>query len=277
MLLKESCLRVIPDQFDLESIGGLHKLKQWVESRKVLLGKDARDQGLPLPSGVLFMGISGCGKSLAAKTIASAWDLQLIRLDMNLVLSGIYGPPEYAFDRATRIAESIAPVVLWIDEMENSFGYDSEGGGAGGNVNVFSSFLTWMQEKSEGVFVAATANRINKLPAEMIRRGRFDQVFFIDLPDDQAREEIFKIHILAAGGQVTKFDFGILTLLTKGWSGAEIAEVVKAARIEAFNHDRPFTQQDISLKTSSIIPLSKTMKEQFNQLKSWSMNRATPA
>lgn len=276
LLLKESCLRVITDHLELENIGGLHRLKQWVESRKVLLGKDARDKGLPLPSGVLFMGISGCGKSLAAKTIASAWDLQLIRLDMNLVLSGIYGPPEFAFDRATRIAESIAPVVLWIDEMENSFGYDSEGG-TGGNVNVFSSFLTWMQEKAEGVFVAATANRINKLPAEMIRRGRFDQVFFIDLPDDQAREEIFRIHIAAAGGQVNKFDYGILTLLTKGWSGAEIAELVKAARIEAFNHDRPFTQQDISLKSSSIVPLSKTMKEQFNQLKSWSMNRATPA
>jgi hypothetical protein len=276
MLLKESCLRVIPDRLDLDSIGGLHRLKDWVNSRKILLGKDAQDQGVPLPSGVLFMGISGCGKSLAAKTIASAWDLQLIRLDMNLVLSGMYGSPEYAFDRATRIAESIAPVVLWIDEMENSFGYDDDNA-SGRNVNVFSSFLTWMQEKPAGLFVAATANRINKLPAEMIRKGRFDQVFFIDLPDDQAREEIFRIHISNAGGEPGEFDYGVLTLLTEGWSGAEIEQVVKAARIEAFNAGRPFNQQDISLKSSSIIPLSRTMKEQFNQLRSWSMDRATPA
>ncbi len=276
MLLKESCLRVIPNRFDIDSIGGLYRLKEWVSSRKRLLGKEAQDQGVPLPTGVLFMGISGCGKSLAAKTIASAWDLQLVRLDMNLVLSGVYGPPEYAFDRATRIAESISPVVLWIDEMENSFGYDDDKA-AGRNVNVFSSFLTWMQEKPPGLFVAATANRINKLPAEMIRKGRFDQVFFIDLPDERAREEIFRIHIAAAGGEAKKFDFGVLTLLTKGWSGAEIEQVVKAARIEAFNAGRPFTQQDISLKSSSIVPLSRTMKEQFNQLRSWSMDRATPA
>ena len=276
MLLKETCLRVIPDQLDLDQIGGLNRLKEWVNTRKSLLGKDARDQGVPLPSGVLFMGVSGCGKSLAAKTIASAWDLQLVRLDMNLVLSGMFGPPEYAFDRATRIAESISPVVLWIDEMENSFGYDDDKA-SGRNVNVFSSFLTWMQEKPSGLFVAATANRINKLPAEMIRKGRFDQVFFIDLPDDEARQEIFRIHITSAGGELRKFDFGVLTLLTEGWSGAEIEQVVKAARIEAFNAGRQFTQQDISLKSSGIVPLSRTMKEQFNQLRSWSMDRATPA
>ena len=277
VLLKESCLKVMPRGFDIDSIGGLQKLKEWVRARGKLLTKEAHDAGIPMPSGVLFMGVSGCGKSLAAKTIAAAWDLQLIRLDMNLILSGVYGPPEFAFDRATRVAENIAPVVLWIDEIENSFGYDDNASGSGGNVNIFTSFLTWMQEKPTNVFVAATANRINKLPAEMIRKGRFDQVFFVDLPWEEERQDIFRIHIEANGGNVEEFDMKILGMVTQGWSGAEIEQVVKAARIDAFDENRPFNERDITRNTGRVVPLSKTMNEQVNQLRGWSMERATPA
>ncbi len=276
LLLKESCLRVIPINFDMEQIGGLENLKEWVLARSHLFTREAHDAGIPLPSGVLFMGVSGCGKSLAAKTIAAAWDLQLVRLDMNLILSGVYGPAEFAFDRAIRVAESVSPVVLWIDEIENAFGYDDESS-TRGNINIFSSFLTWMQEKPASVFVAATANRIQRLPAEMIRKGRFDQLFFLDLPTEKEREEIFRIHIERNGGRLEEFDLSVLATLTQGRSGAEIEQAVKAARVDAFAAKKTFTQRDISRNSSQMVPLSETMHEQIKKLRDWSYNRATPA
>jgi len=276
VLLKESCLRVVPVRPSMSSVGGLENLKEWVETRRQLFSKEANDAGIASPAGVLFMGVSGCGKSLAAKAISAAWGLQLVRLDMNLVLSGAYGSPEFAFDHACQVAESISPLVLWIDEIENAFGYD-EGTAGRGNVNIFSSFLTWMQEKPPSVFVAATANRIQKLPAEMIRKGRFDQLFFIDLPDEKERAEIFRVHIKKNGGDPEYYDIGILTAITKGRTGSEIEQAVKAARIDAFVENRNFTQRDISRNSSQMVPLSVTMNEQIKELRRWSHNRATPA
>jgi SpoVK/Ycf46/Vps4 family AAA+-type ATPase len=274
-LLKEACLKYIPKIVDLEQVGGLDNLKEWVEGRRVLFTKEAIDSGVPLPTGVLFMGVSGCGKSMAAKVIAGAWHLPLVRLDMNLVLSGAYGSPEYAFDHALRVAESMAPMVLWIDEMENSFGYDE--GGTGNNPNIFSSFLTWMQEKPGAVFVVATANRIEKLPAEVIRKGRFDQLFFLDLPSDEERRAILAIHIQGHGGDPAEFNLPFLVAATKGWSGAEIEQAVKAAVIRAYPEGRPFNYKDVSWNTARMVPLSKTMEEQLKRLRQWSLNRATPA
>jgi SpoVK/Ycf46/Vps4 family AAA+-type ATPase len=274
-LLKEACLKYIPKIVDLGQVGGLDNLKDWVESRRSLFTKEAIDSGVPLPAGILFMGVSGCGKSMAAKVIAGAWSLPLVRLDMNLVLSGAYGSPEYAFDHALRVVESMAPLVLWIDEMENSFGYDE--GGSGNNPNIFSSFLTWMQEKPGAVFVVATANRIEKLPAEVIRKGRFDQLFFLDLPTDEERRAILAIHIRAYGGDPEEFNLNFLVAATKGWSGAEIEQAVKAAVIRAYPEGRPFNYKDVSWNTARMVPLSKTMEEQLKRLRQWSMNRATPA
>lgn len=276
VLLKESCLRVVTVRPSVSSIGGLENLKEWVSVRGKLFSKKALEAGIPTPSGVLFMGVSGCGKSLAAKAIASAWGLQLVRMDMNLILSGAYGSPEFAFDQACRVAESIAPVVLWIDEIENAFGYD-ESPASGGNINIFSGFLTWMQEKPASVFVAATANRIQKLPPEMLRKGRFDQLFFLDLPNKQERAEIIRVHIEQNGGNPFNFDTEVLTALTKGRSGAEIEQAIKAARIDAFAENRIFTQRDISRNSSRMVPLSVTMQEQIKELRYWSNNRATPA
>ena len=274
-LIKEACLKFIPRAVELGQVGGLDNLKEWVESRRSLFTREAIAAGVPLPAGVLFMGVSGCGKSMAAKVIAGAWKLPLVRLDMNLVLSGAYGSPEYAFDHALRVAESMAPLVLWIDEMENSFGYDE--GGTGNNPNIFSSFLTWMQEKPGPVFVVATANRIEKLPAEVIRKGRFDQLFFLDLPSDEERRAILAIHIQAHGGDPAEFNLPFLVAATKGWSGAEIEQAVKAAVIRAYPEGRPFNYKDVSWNTARMVPLSKTMEEQLKRLRQWSLNRATPA
>lgn len=274
-LLKEACLKYIPKSVDLDQVGGLENLKEWVESRRSLFTKEAIDSGVPLPTGILFMGVSGCGKSMAAKVIAGAWRLPLVRLDMNLVLSGAYGSAEYAFDHALRVVESMAPLVLWIDEMENSFGYDE--GGTGNNPNIFSSFLTWMQEKPGAVFVVATANRIEKLPAEVIRKGRFDQLFFLDLPTDDERRAILAIHIRAYGGDPDEFNLNFLVAATKGWSGAEIEQAIKAAVIRAYPEGRPFNYKDVSWNTARMVPLSKTMEEQLKRLRQWSQTRATPA
>ena len=276
ILKKESCLRFMPRVSNIDEIGGLENLKEWVTARKDLFTRDSFDSGIPLPSGILFMGVSGCGKSLASKVIASNWDLQLVRLDMNMVMSGMYGAPEYAFEQAVSLAETIAPVVLWIDELENSFGYDT-GNHSGGNINIFSSFLTWMQEKPSSVFVTATANRIEMVPAEMIRKGRFDQVFFLDLPSEDERKEIFRIHITNNGQDPERFELDMLAKVTKEWSGAEIEQAVRSARIDAYGEHRDFVSADVFHSTSSIVPLSKTMEEQIRALRGWSFDRATPA
>lgn len=276
LLRKESCLRFFPAQHALDTVGGLDKLKEWVAKRKDLFSEKAYKAGVPLPSGILLMGVSGCGKSMAAKAIAAAWGLPLVRLDMSLVLSGSFGSPEYAFERATQISDDVAPIVLWVDEIENAFGYDERAGG-GGNVNIFSSFLTWLQEKSPKIFVAATANRIQELPAELMRKGRFDQLFFLDLPTKEERAEIFRIHIQLNGGDPSDFNLGYLAAATKEWSGAEIEQAVKSARIEAYQADRAFTDKDIERSTVRQIPLSQTMTEQIKAIKDWSFKRAVPA
>ena len=277
LLRKESCLQFFPPQRSLDAIGGLQNLKDWVINRADLFSERAYQSGVPLPSGVLFMGVSGCGKSMAAKAIAAAWQLPLVRLDMSLVLSGSFGTPEFAFEHATRMADEVAPIVLWVDEIENAFGYDELGGGRGGNVNIFSSFLTWLQEKSPKVFVAATANRIRELPAELMRKGRFDQLFFLDLPNKDERKEIFRIHIELNGGNPEDFNLGYLAASTKEWSGAEIEQAVKSARIDAYQADRTFTESDISRNVIATIPLSRTMMEQIKAIRDWCFKRAIKA
>jgi len=277
LLRKESCLRFFAAQHSLDAIGGLDNLKDWVLKRKDLFSEKAYQAGIPLPCGILLMGVSGCGKSMAAKAIAAAWEVPLVRLDMSLVLSGSFGSPEYAFERATQVADEVAPIVLWVDEIENAFGYDERAGGSAGNVNIFSSFLTWLQEKSPKVFVAATANRIQELPAELMRKGRFDQLFFLDLPNKEERMEILRIHIRLNGGDPAAFNLAYLAAATKEWSGAEIEQAVKSARIDAYQENRNFTDKDIERNTIRQVPLSQTMTEQIKAIKDWSFKRAVPA
>jgi SpoVK/Ycf46/Vps4 family AAA+-type ATPase len=166
--------------------------------------------------------------------------------------------------------------VLWIDEIENSMGLDEAGSGVT-NSHIFSTFLTWMQEKPPLVFIAATANRIQALPAEVIRKGRFDQIFFVDLPNDEERKQIFEIHLQRNGADLAIFDLVLLAAITKGWNGAEIEQAIISARVDAYHENRAFTMEDIKRNTSRTVPLSKTMDEQMKKIRSWAFGRATPA
>lgn len=277
MLVKKSgYLEFYPPRWDISMIGGLGNLKAWLESRRKLFTQEALDAGIPIPKGLLMMGVSGCGKSLAVKTISSFWHIPLFRLDMSLVFSGRFGNPEDAFHNALEIIASVAPAVLWIDEIENALGMDESGNTI--SSQIFSSFLTWMQEKPPLVFIAATANKINALPAEILRKGRFDEVFFIDLPNDSERREILEIHLRLNGADPTKFDLTTLVAMMKDWNGAEIGEAISMARIAAYaDNKRPMDMKDVSMATTKIVPLSTTMTEQIKFIRSWAFSRAMPA
>ena len=276
LLRKAGFLEFIPQQLDMKTVGGLEILKEWVLKRRELFTREAVESQLPVPRGVLIMGISGCGKSLSAKAIASLWRVPLFRLDMNLVFSGLYGSPEAAFHRALKSIESVAPAVLWIDEIENALGMTSEGNTAE-QALTFSAFLTWMQERPPLVFVTATANRIEALPAEIIRKGRFDEVFFCDLPSDEERLEIFRIHLKMNNIDPETIAVERLLHPTRGWSGAEIEQAVVAARIDALQEKREVKFEDLMRHTVRMVPLSTTMAEQIRAIRSWSHNRATLA
>lgn len=272
---KAGFLEFVPLKVDTSAVGGLENVKNWAAKRKDLFTQEAVNSGLPVPKGVLVMGVSGCGKSLLAKAIAGLWNVPLFRLNMSMVFSGQYGSPETAFRRALRTIEGIAPAVLWIDEMESSLSVSKEA--ATPQSMIFSEFLTWMQEKPPLIFVAATANRIEMLPAEVIRKGRFDQVFFCDLPEGDERAQILKIHLERNFGSAEGFDIGRLIACTSGWSGAEIEQAIIATRIEARHSGKAATTDDIWLQTHNMVPLSKTMSEQVKVIKDWAFKRAVPA
>jgi hypothetical protein len=274
---KSGLLEFVPSASRVEEIGGLETLKDWLVRREKLFSRQALADGMPAPRGILVMGMSGCGKSLCCKAVSTLWGVPLFRLDMNLVFSGLFGTPEAAFHRALKAIEGLAPAILWIDEIENALGHGELDGSGAVNTSVFSAFLTWMQEKPPLVFVAATANRIQDLPAEVIRKGRFDQVFFVDLPGDAERKEIFEIHLRRNGADPKKFDTHLLGLSTRGWNGAEIEQAVIAARVEAYHDKRPFGADDLSRSLALIVPLSKTMEEQMKKIRSWAFGRATSA
>jgi hypothetical protein len=273
---KEGILEFVPPDSSISQLGGLDQLKEWVSERSSLFLPEARRQNLPRPRGVLLMGISGCGKSLAVKVITREWKLPLFRLDMNLVFAGVQGSAEWIFHRALEAVESVAPAVLWIDEIEMGIaGYNE--GETGSNTRIFSTFLTWMQEHRSDVFVAATANRINLLPAEILRKGRFDQVFFVDLPNDEERKEIMAIHLERNGLDPVNYDLILLASATRTWNGAEIEQAVKSARITGHARGVEVTQNDLLAAFGKIIPLSRTMEEQLKAIRSWARTRALPA
>ena len=273
---KEGILEFIPPDESLSELGGLDQLKEWVRERSALFLPEARKIGMPLPRGVLLMGISGCGKSLAVKVIAQEWKLPLFRLDMNLVFAGVQGSAEWVFHRALEAVEAVSPAVLWIDEIEMGIAGYREGD-SGSMTRIFSTFLTWMQEHKADVFVAATANRINLLPAEILRKGRFDQVFFVDLPNDEERKEILGIHLRRNALEAVAYDLILLASATRTWNGAEIEQAVAQARITGHARGRPVSQNDLLAAFGKIIPLSRTMEEQLKTIRSWARTRALPA
>ncbi len=272
---KSGVLEFVPPTTSIEDMGGLNNLKDWLIRRRELFSHKALEDGIPVPKGMLVMGISGCGKSFAVKAVSALWKVPLFRLDMSMVFSGTFGSPEATFQTTLRTIESLAPAILWIDEIENSLGMDEAPGQI--NSQIFSTFLTWMQEKPPLIFVAATANRIEALPAEILRKGRFDQIYFVDLPEPDERQEIFRIHLKRNGVDPKNFDFNFLSISTEGWNGAEIEQAVIAARVDAYSEGRVLNMDDIAINTSSMVPLSKTMAEQIKKIRAWAVRRATRA
>lgn len=260
----------------LESVGGLESLKNWILKRSKGFTEKAKEYGLPFPKGLMLIGIAGCGKSLTAKAIASLWNLPLLRLDIGKLFGGIVGESERNMRKAIKISESVSPCILWIDEVEKGFsGIQSSGQtDAGTTARVFGTFITWLQEKEDPVFVIATANDVSQLPPELLRKGRFDEIFFVDLPSQNEREEIFKIHLEKRNRKPRKFDLKTLTSLTKGFSGAEIEQVIIEAMFEAFSEEREVETTDILNSIEETVPLSRLMKDEISSLRTWSKSRA---
>jgi SpoVK/Ycf46/Vps4 family AAA+-type ATPase len=280
LIRRNGILEFIDVDETLESVGGLEELKRWLKQRSFAFTERARDYGLPQPKGMLILGVPGCGKSLIAKTTSLLWGLPLLRLDMGRVYDGsTVGRSEANLRGALKTAESISPAILFIDEMDKAFAgnagsADSDGGTSS---RIFGSFLTWMQEKESPVFVMATANRVERLPGEFLRKGRFDEIFFVDLPTQAEREEIFHIHLLKRRSDIERFDIEQLANVCDGFSGAEIEEGIIAAMYEAFAQNREFTQLDIIAACRATLPLSRTMTEQVTALREWARQRARPA
>jgi AAA+ superfamily predicted ATPase len=270
---KTGVIEYIANPIGLEQVGGSPVLKKWLlERRKLFAMRDELSHDI-VPKGVLLMGVSGCGKSLAIKAIASCFGLPLYRIDMIEVFSGRHGNPEGTFVGACRTMEEMAPAVMWFDEIE--MGISSKTDDSAGTLGrIFAFFLTWMQEKTRGLFVAATANRIDLLPAEMIRKGRFDEVFFVDLPGEEERSEIYRIHLQKRGIDPESMQVERLRQFTRGWTGAEIEQCVVSALTAAKLADRELHADDLLNMTAKIVPLSKTMKEQVEHIRAWALDRA---
>jgi len=274
---KEGILEYVPPRVRLEDIGGLDMLKEWLRQRRRFFSKEARDFGLESPKGVLITGISGCGKSLAVKAISAYWGMPMLRLDMNRVYAGVAGSPERSLELALKTAEAVSPCVLWIDEIETAIVGTHGAEGRGLSTRIFSSFLTWMQEKQQVVFVAATANQIDQLPPELMRKGRFDEIFFVDLPNEDEREEIFAVHLALRHKDPEEYDLVALAKATPGYNGAEIEQIVLASLFEAFDERRDVTRTDLYRSIGRMVPLSTTMSERIKEIKRWADTRAVKA
>ena len=274
LINRSGVIEFISDGKTLGEIGGLELLKKWLTDRQKLFHLRDDLSNEIVPKGILMMGIPGCGKSLAVKAIASSFQLPLYRVDMVEIFSGRHGKPEGAFVAACKMMEDMSPAVLWFDEIEMGINSAESGGEQG---RIFAFFLTWMQEKTRGLFVAATANRIDLLPAEMIRKGRFDEVFFVDLPIDEERVEIFKIHLERRGVDPSRFNLDQLKQFTIGWAGAEIEQCVVSAITKSRIEGREIAEQDLIKIAVTTVPLSRTMKEQLDHIRAWAFERAVRA
>ncbi len=263
---------------DFASIGGLENLKSWLKLRADVVGSKAKDSGLPTPKGVLITGIPGTGKSLAAKAIASEWRWPLLRLDVGKLFGGIVGSSEENTRKTIAIAEAVAPAILWVDEIEKGFTGVMSGGDSGASARVFSTFLTWLQEKRSSIFFVATANNISLLPPEFLRKGRFDEIFFVDLPDAAERAAILKIHLGRQRQEVDKdLDLTELVKASAGFTGAELEQIVISSVYTAFVANSAISTEILRREIAATFPLSKTMKEDIDGMRQWAQFRARSA
>ncbi len=261
------------------NVGGMGLVKQWLRKRGMAFTEKARRFGLPEPKGLLLLGVQGAGKSLLAKAVASQWQLPLLRLDLGRVFSELVGSSEQNIRTALRVAESVSPCVLWLDEIEKGLAGATGSGSAdaGTSARVFGSLLTWMQEKTSPVFVIGTANDISALPPELLRKGRFDEIFFVDLPQVQERREIFAIHLARRGRDPLTFDLNGLAVAADGFSGAEIEQLVIDGLYDAFENESDLTNDDLYRNLKNTVPLSQTMETKITALRQWARHHARPA
>jgi SpoVK/Ycf46/Vps4 family AAA+-type ATPase len=271
---RSGVLEYFPHEEEMGDVAGLDRLKDWLRKRQAAFEDPdrARAYGLSPPKGLLLIGVQGCGKSLCAKAVAAEWKLPLIRLDPSNLYNRYVGESEKNLKRAIKLAERMAPIVLWIDEIEKALSQeDAEGGPA---QRIFGTFLAWLQDKKEGVFVIATANDISKLPPELVRKGRFDEIFFVDLPQAEARRRILEIHLTRRKHDPRKLDLDRLVALTDGFSGAEVEQAVVSALYTAFARGEDLTTDGLVEEIALTKPLSVTMAERIDALRHWARDRA---
>jgi len=266
-------LEYFPVEDNRFQLGGFARLKSWLVRARTGFSREARELNLPTPRGILIVGVQGCGKSLAAKVIAREWKLPLVKLDAGRLFEKYIGESEKNFRKAISLAESMAPVVLWIDEIEKAMatGGDEADGGVGRRM--FGSFLTWLQEKKQEVFVVATANDLSILPPELLRKGRFDEIFFVDLPNADERGAILTIHLKLRKQDPGQFDFHRLVKATEGFSGAEIEQVVIAALYRGLHLKQPLDTELLVQEISETVPLSISRREDMQKLREMSRGR----
>jgi ATP-dependent 26S proteasome regulatory subunit len=282
IIRKSGILEFYETSQGMESVGGLQNMKEWLNKRRQAFSPAAQEFGLPAPKGILLLGVPGCGKSLSAKAISQAWQMPLLRLDVGKVFGSLVGSSEENMRRAIKTAEAVAPAILWLDELEKGFsGTKSSGSSDGGTTaRVFATFLTWLQEKTSPVFVIATANDVSMLPPELLRKGRFDEIFFVDLPNRDERKEILTIQLKKRHRDPALFDMRQLVETTTGFSGSELEEVIVGALYDTFDEGQG--QVDISTErlvaaAREVIPLSQTMRERLAEMREWSKSRARRA
>lgn len=276
---KSGILEFYPASNRIHDLGGFSFLKKWLEERgQALFSLKAKKYGLPEPKGILLLGPPGTGKSLTAKVVSNYWQLPLLKLDFGKIFSGLVGSSEENMREALKTAEGLSPSILWVDEIEKGLSGGSSSGSDGGTAaRVFGSFLTWMQEKKSTVFVIATANDISKLPPELLRKGRFDEIFFLDLPKDKEKEEIFSIHLTKKGRDPKKFDLKSFSTAAKEFTGAEIEQTVTDALFQSFNLQKELGNEDILFAIKQCIPLSTTYSTELTALREWAKLRAKKA
>lgn len=279
VIRKSGLLEYIDVEDTLANVGGLDQLKEWIGRRRGAMDPQAAQFGLPPPRGLLLTGVQGCGKSLAAKATANELGYPLVRMDVGRLFSKMVGETESNVRRALGIAEAVAPVVLWIDEFEKGLSGtgSSDSTDAGTTARLFGTILTWLQEKTSPVFVVATANDIEKLPAEVLRKGRFDEIFFVDLPTEPERTEIFRIHLAKRHRDPARFDMTALAAATEGFTGAEIEQVIIEALYSAYGHKPDIETVDVVAAARAMVPLSRTMRKSIHGRRLWAMGRTVSA
>jgi ATP-dependent 26S proteasome regulatory subunit len=277
LVRKSGVLEFVSTQAATWEIGGLENLKKWLRERSGAFAPDAEKQGLNAPKGILVMGVSGCGKSLCVKAVASFWRLPLLRLDMGRIYDGLAGPPEEAMRKAIKTSEALAPCVLWIDEIEAGIANQQQKQAGGNEARVLALFLTWMQEKTAPVFVGATANEVEVLPPEILRKGRFDELFYMGLPGKEERRQILEIHMKKRHVDPALLDMDYLAASTDGLNGAEIEQGVVNALFEAKAEATGMTEHILANTLRNIVPLSRTMRERIQKIEAWARDRAMNA